>query len=71
MAQGDTPLNESKLMSSEKVAIEIWNAIEKHKRYLILTLQGKLAVFLNKISTKLTDILTYNVIKKEPDSPFK
>lgn len=70
-SQGDTPLNESKLMSSEKVATEIWNAIEKHKRYLILTLQGKLAVFLNKISTKLTDILTYNVIKKEPDSPFK
>ena len=70
-AQGDTPLNESKLMSSEKVSIEIWSAIEKHKRYLILTLQGKLAVFLNKVSTRLTDILTYNVIKKEPDSPFK
>ena len=69
-AQGDTPLNESKLMSSEKVASEIWNAIEKHKRYLILTLQGKMAVWLNKISSKLTDILTYNVIKKEPNSPF-
>ncbi len=70
-AQGDTPLNESKLMSSEKVADEIWNAIEKHKRYLILTLQGKMAVWLNKISSKLTDILTYNVIKKEPNSPFQ
>ena len=69
--QGDTPLNESKLMSAEVVASEIWKAIEKRKSYLILTLQGKMAVFLNKISSKLTDILTYNVIKKEPNSPFR
>ena len=68
--QGDTPLDESKLMSAEVVALEIWKAIEKRKSYLILTLQGKMAVFLNKISSKLTDILTYNVIKKEPNSPF-
>ena len=68
--QGDTPLDESKLMSAEVVAFEIWKAIEKRKSYLILTLQGKMAVFLNKISSKLTDILTYNVIKKEPNSPF-
>ena len=69
--QGDTPLDESKLMSAEVVASEIWKAVEKRKSYLILTLQGKMAVFLNKISSKLTDILTYNVIKKEPNSPFR
>lgn len=68
--QGDTPLDESKLMSADVVATEIWKAIEKRKSYLILTFQGKLAVFLNKISSKITDILTYNVIKKEPNSPF-
>ena len=70
-AQGETPLNEGKLMSSEEVAKHLWKAIDQRKKYLILTLQGKMAVFLNKISSRLTDILTYNVIKKEPNSPFQ
>ena len=48
-----------------------WNAIVKKRSYLILTLQGKMAVFINKWFPKLADRLTYNVIKKEPNSPFK
>jgi len=71
LAQGETPLNESKLMSSEAVANEIWRGIEHKRWYLIMTLQGKLAVFINKWFPKLADRLTYNVISKEPDSPFK
>jgi hypothetical protein len=46
------------------------NAIAKRRMYLILTLQGKLAVWINKLFPKLADILTYNVIAKEPNSPF-
>lgn len=70
-AQGDTPLNESKLMSSEEVAFKIWEGISQKRWYLIMTMQGKLAVFINKWFPKLADRLTYNVISKEPDSPFK
>jgi short-subunit dehydrogenase len=71
VAQGETPLNETKLMSSEAVAVEIWNGIKQKRWYIIMTLQGKLAVFINKWFPKLADRLTYNVISKEPDSPFK
>ncbi len=69
-AQGDSPLNEQKLMSSEQVANSIFTAVQKKRKYLILTLQGKLAVLINKISPSLADRLTYNVVKKEPGSPF-
>jgi dehydrogenase/reductase SDR family member 7B len=71
VAQGETPLNETKLMSSEAVAVKIWNGIKQKRWYIIMTLQGKLAVFINKWFPKLADRLTYNVISKEPDSPFK
>ena len=70
-AQGETPLNEEKLMSADDVAESIWNATLKRRLYLILTAQGKAAVWINKLSPKLADKLTYNVIKKEPNSPFQ
>lgn len=69
--QNESPLKESKLMSAEAVAEATWNAISKKRYYLILTLQGKMAVIINKIFPKLADRLTYNVIKKEPNSPFQ
>ncbi len=70
VAQFETPLDESKLMSSEKVARIILKAIDRKRLYSIMTLQGKLAVFINKWFPKIADKLTYNVIKKEPNSPF-
>ena len=69
--QGETPLNESKLMSAEEVAEKIWHAYEKRSWYIIMTLQGKMAVWINKLWPKLADWLTYKVISKEPNSPFK
>jgi NAD(P)-dependent dehydrogenase (short-subunit alcohol dehydrogenase family) len=70
-AQGDTPLDESKLMTAEQVAREIIRAIEKRKDRLILTTQGKLTVILNKFFPKFMDKMVYNHMAKEPDSPFK
>ncbi len=70
-AQGETPLNESTLMSAEEVAQKIWVAYERRSYYVILTLQGKLAVWINKLSPRLADWLTYRVIRKEPNSPFQ
>ena len=70
--QGETPRNEAKMMSVEKCAQHIVNAVEKRKRELILTfLEGKFTVFLGKFFPSLLDKLTYNMMAKEPDSPFK
>ena len=70
--QGETPRDESKMMSSEECARHIVNAIEKRKRELILTFtEGKLTVFLGKFLPKLLDKMAYNHMAKEPDSPFK
>lgn len=57
-AQGESPLNESKLMTADECATHIIKAIKKRKRVLILTFQGKQTVFMNKFFPALTDKLT-------------
>lgn len=70
--QGETPRDESKMMSSEECASHIANAVKKRKRQLILTFkEGKLTVFLGKFFPALLDRLTYNHMAKEPGSPLK
>ncbi len=69
--QGETPLNEEKLMSAEEVATHVLRATRKRKRTLILTLQGKLTVFLNKWFPGWMDKQVYKHFKKEADSPLK
>ena len=69
--QGETPLDESKLMPAETVASKIADAIESRKTRIILTLQGKMTVLLNKFFPKFMDKMVYNHMAKEPDSPFK
>lgn len=70
--QGETPRDESKMMSAEECARQIVKAIQKRKRSLILTFtEGKLTVFLGKFFPVLLDKLTYNHMAKEPNSPFK
>ncbi len=59
-AQGESPLDESKLMTSEACAQHILNAIVKRKRTLVLTFKGKQTVFFNKFFPSLTDKLTRN-----------
>jgi short-subunit dehydrogenase len=69
--QGESPREEEKLMSAEEVARHILKATVRRKRDLILTTQGKLAVFLNKWIPGVMDNVVYNVMAKEKDSPFK
>jgi len=69
--QGQSPREEGKMMTAEEVANHIFNAVEKRKRTLILTRQGKLTVFLNKFLPKLADKLVYNHMAKEENSPLK
>jgi dehydrogenase/reductase SDR family member 7B len=69
--QGESPREEEKMMTSLEVAEAILNATIKRKRDLVLTRQGKLAVFLNKWIPGLMDNIVYNHMAKEKDSPFK
>ena len=69
-SQAETPLAESKLMSAETSAKIMMDGIEKRKRTLVMTLQGKLTVFLNKFFPGIADKLVYNHFLKEPGSPL-
>ena len=63
--QGESPMDESKMMSAEECAAHILKAIEKRKRTLVLTFTGKRTVFMNKFFPSLTDKLTKNFFFKE------
>ncbi|MCD6556352.1 MAG: SDR family oxidoreductase [Bacteroidales bacterium] len=69
LAQGETPRDEEKMMSSERVAQIIAKAAHKRERDLILTNQGKLAVWLHRKFPGITDRIILNEMAKEPDSP--
>jgi len=63
--QGESPLDEKKLMTAEECASHIIRAIMKRKRTLVLTLNGKETVFLNKFFPSLTDrIVRYFFFRK-------
>ena len=70
-AQGESPRDESKMMTAAETARHICNAIEKRKRTLILTATGKTTFLLNKFFPAMMDKIVYNHMAKEPDSPFK
>ena len=63
--QGESPLDETKLMSAEDCAQYIIKAIEKGKRTIVLTSSGKLAVFMNKFFPAWSDKLMYNHFFKD------
>jgi short-subunit dehydrogenase len=69
--QAETPLDESKLMTSEQCAAHVLNAVEGRKRSVVLSLQGKLAVWLSKFFPSVADKMVYSHFLKEPDSPLK
>lgn len=69
--QEESPLNENKLDTPEKVAEEIVKGIFKRKKTLVLSTQGKLVVFINKFFPGLLDKMVYKTVSKEPDSPFR
>ena len=69
--QGETPRDESKMMSAEECARHMIKGIRKRKATMVLTPIGKILVFLNKIAPRFVDRLEYNFMKKEPNSPFK
>lgn len=70
-SQGESPRDEGKMMTSEQVAEQMLKATLKRKRDIVLTSEGKMAVFLNKWIPGILDGIVYNKMAKEKDSPFK
>ena len=69
-AQGETPLDEGKLMSAEECAEYLAKGLRKRKAEMILTGLGKVTVLAHRLFPRLTDKLTYSFIAKEAGSPF-
>jgi len=70
-AQGETPLDEGKLMSAETCAKHLAKALSKRRSQVILTSLGRLTVWAHRLFPRLTDRLTYSYIAREAGSPFK
>jgi short-subunit dehydrogenase len=69
--QGESPRAEEKMMTAEECAYHIYRAVVKRKRILVLTGQGKLAVWLNKWWPAMADLLVNYVMAKENNAPVK
>src|SRR5882762_977506 len=67
-AQGESPRNETTMMSAQECARYIYRATVKRKKIIILTTQGKLTVFLNKWFPGWMDKIVYYVMAKEAKS---
>lgn len=63
--QKESPRNEEKMMSAEKVAKSIIYAIDCKKDTLILTTKGKFAIWLNRFFPSIAKRLVFNHFKKE------
>jgi short-subunit dehydrogenase len=64
-AQGESPMDEGAMMSSEQCAMHIIQAIEKRKRSLVLTFTGKRTVFMNKYFPAWADKLVHQFFFKD------
>lgn len=71
LPQGESPRQEEKMMSAEKVAQHIYKAVVNRRKNLILTFEGNAIAFLSKILPNRLDKIIYRSLAKEPDSPFK
>jgi dehydrogenase/reductase SDR family protein 7B len=70
-SQGESPRAEEKMMTAEECAAHVYRATVRRKRTLVLTLQGKLVIFLNKWLPALADRIVYNVMRKEAKTPIR
>lgn len=69
--QGESTLEEDKMMSAEEVAKVITDGVENRARTLIMTGQGKLTVTLSKFFPAWLDELVYKTFAKEKDTLLK
>ena len=69
--QGETPREEGKMMTSERVAEIMLRHIRKRSRRATLTFTGKLLLVLTRLFPITTDHMEYWYMDREPESPFK
>ncbi|OFY92326.1 MAG: short chain dehydrogenase [Bacteroidetes bacterium RIFCSPLOWO2_12_FULL_31_6] len=69
--QGESPRDETKMMTAQEVANHILSGVIKRKRTLVLTTEGKLAVFLSKFFPKFIEKQVFNKMSKEQNSPLE
>jgi len=68
---GETSMDEGKMMSAEEVARRIADGVFRRKRSLIMTSQGKMAVFMNKFLPGWVDKQVFKLFAKEKNSLIK
>jgi short-subunit dehydrogenase len=64
-SQGESPMDESKMMTAEECARVILKAIEKRKRTVVMTFTGKRTVLLNKFFPRFADKMTRKFFYQE------
>ncbi|ATP57004.1 short chain dehydrogenase [Pedobacter ginsengisoli] len=70
-SHGETSMEEGKMMTAEEVATRIVDGIAARKRTLVMTGQGKLTVWINKLLPALADKLVFNHFTKEKNALIK
>ena len=70
-AQGETPREESKMMTAEEVARIVADGIAKRKRLCIMDFEGRATHLLNRLAPSLLDRLFYWAMRREPNSPLE
>ncbi|WP_432713399.1 SDR family oxidoreductase [Pedobacter sp.] len=68
---GETSMEEGKMMTAAEVATTIVDGIGNRKRTLVMTAQGKLTVWLNKLYPSLADRLVFKHFTKEKNPLIK
>ena len=69
--QGETPRNEDRMMSAERVAKIMTRGIFRRKTHMVLTPLGKATLFANRRLPRVADKMEYRMMANEPDSPLK
>ena len=69
--QGETPRNEERMMSAERVARIMARGIMKKKTHMVLTPLGKATLIANRRLPRMADRMEYKMMANEPDSPLK
>ncbi|MES2826637.1 MAG: SDR family oxidoreductase [Bacteroidota bacterium] len=70
-SHGETSMEEGKMMTAEEVAVIMADGIAKRARTLVITGQGKLTVWLNKLLPSLADTLVFKHFTKEKNALIK
>jgi dehydrogenase/reductase SDR family member 7B len=69
-AQGESPRDEGQMMTAEECARHIYRATVSRRKILLLTTQGKLTVWLNKLFSGWMDRVVFDYLAKETAAPL-